>query len=285
MFRAVFPEEISLHILSFLDVRSLGRAQCVCKEWRELAGDDQLWRGLLRRLHQQTPPLGGSGKEALFRAGVLEVSGSEDELRRVMTIFFCTLKWNVHRRLECQFTEAPNAFLALEQRFGYPGMEKAHETERCRYTGPLSPGWSSSEEVTHVVPSNVPYGLPVRTVVTLGPGTSLPLAYLLKGEEAFSVEVYDVNLPPGYTLGYGSSINAWSPLFFLTRVQINDEAPAWVGRIPYSHFKFAKMSPTGQVTWETGVENNRFWSLQSWGGAYDSFARVLQDLPISFQER
>jgi F-box and WD-40 domain protein MET30 len=43
---AVFPAEISLRILSYLDAFSLGRAAQVSRRWRALADDDVLWKGM-----------------------------------------------------------------------------------------------------------------------------------------------------------------------------------------------------------------------------------------------
>mmetsp|Transcript_15658 Transcript_15658/g.29710 ORF Transcript_15658/g.29710 Transcript_15658/m.29710 type:complete len:255 (-) Transcript_15658:149-913(-) len=42
------------HILSFLDVRSLARAACVCKDLRKLAKDDTLWENLSSTLAPTT---------------------------------------------------------------------------------------------------------------------------------------------------------------------------------------------------------------------------------------
>lgn len=42
----VFPSEISLRILGYLDAISLGRAAQVSRKWRGLADDDVLWKGI-----------------------------------------------------------------------------------------------------------------------------------------------------------------------------------------------------------------------------------------------
>ncbi|KAG8821990.1 hypothetical protein FRC17_009689 [Serendipita sp. 399] len=43
---SVFPPEISLRILAYLDAISLGRAAQVSRKWRRLADDDTLWKGI-----------------------------------------------------------------------------------------------------------------------------------------------------------------------------------------------------------------------------------------------
>lgn len=46
VFAGLLPEELALNCLSFLDARSLCRAQRVSKSWQRLATDDQLWKGV-----------------------------------------------------------------------------------------------------------------------------------------------------------------------------------------------------------------------------------------------
>ncbi len=41
---AILPEEIQLHVLSFLDPKNLATSARCCHEWRRLAHDDSLWR-------------------------------------------------------------------------------------------------------------------------------------------------------------------------------------------------------------------------------------------------
>lgn len=43
---ALFPREVSLKVLSYLDAFSLGMAVQVSKDWKSLADDDLLWRGM-----------------------------------------------------------------------------------------------------------------------------------------------------------------------------------------------------------------------------------------------
>ncbi|KAH7889799.1 WD40 repeat-like protein [Phlebopus sp. FC_14] len=43
---AIFPREVSLKVLAYLDATSLCRAAQVSKQWRSLADDDILWRGI-----------------------------------------------------------------------------------------------------------------------------------------------------------------------------------------------------------------------------------------------
>lgn len=40
------PDELALRILGFLSPEELGRASCVCREWRRLASDQYLWNAL-----------------------------------------------------------------------------------------------------------------------------------------------------------------------------------------------------------------------------------------------
>lgn len=43
------PRDVSLIIMSYLDLPSLGRCCCVTKAWQRLCSDDQLWRELFKR--------------------------------------------------------------------------------------------------------------------------------------------------------------------------------------------------------------------------------------------
>jgi F-box/WD-40 domain protein MET30 len=43
---ALFPREVSLKVLSYLDAFSLGMAVQVSRDWKTLADDDLLWRGM-----------------------------------------------------------------------------------------------------------------------------------------------------------------------------------------------------------------------------------------------
>ncbi|PKC12496.1 WD40 repeat-like protein [Rhizophagus irregularis] len=45
-FLSLLPYELAIHILSFLDARTLGRAACVSKQWRKVSSDGSLWRNL-----------------------------------------------------------------------------------------------------------------------------------------------------------------------------------------------------------------------------------------------
>ncbi|RIA95530.1 WD40-repeat-containing domain protein [Glomus cerebriforme] len=45
-FLALLPYELAIHILSFLDARTLGRAACVSIQWRKVSSDGTLWRNL-----------------------------------------------------------------------------------------------------------------------------------------------------------------------------------------------------------------------------------------------
>jgi len=45
----LLPYELAIHILSFLDARTLGRAARVSKQWRKVSSDGSLWRNLFFR--------------------------------------------------------------------------------------------------------------------------------------------------------------------------------------------------------------------------------------------
>jgi hypothetical protein len=47
---SALPSELALHLLSFLDFRSILTCLAVCKSWRMLAGDNAVWRGLFERM-------------------------------------------------------------------------------------------------------------------------------------------------------------------------------------------------------------------------------------------
>lgn len=55
-FVATLPPELSLHIFSFLDSRDLGRCCCVCKQWRQFAEDDHLWKRQYEQIFKEALP-------------------------------------------------------------------------------------------------------------------------------------------------------------------------------------------------------------------------------------
>jgi hypothetical protein len=145
LFRGVFPKEVALHTLSFLESQDLGKAQLVCREWKELAGDDDLWQDLFTRAYKEPIPEGKSGKEACKMKSAKTI-GNKEKLQRVVTSFLCHLKWNTKRRLECTFPNEPTYSLIIERSFGPDrGTEKgfkgpADETEYYKYMARLRPG-------------------------------------------------------------------------------------------------------------------------------------------------
>eukprot|EP00128_Syssomonas_multiformis_P005723 Colp12_sorted_trinity150504_noHs@20677 len=51
------PEELAIHVLSYLDPRSLGRAAQVCKAWNRVLGDNSSWRKVCfsHRIYEPLP--------------------------------------------------------------------------------------------------------------------------------------------------------------------------------------------------------------------------------------
>ncbi|KAL7409209.1 quinon protein alcohol dehydrogenase-like superfamily [Mrakia frigida] len=76
---ALFPREVSLKVLSYLDAFSLGMAVQVSKDWKTLADDDLLWRGMCVQHIERKCTKCGWGLPLLERRRLrLEIDGQTD---------------------------------------------------------------------------------------------------------------------------------------------------------------------------------------------------------------
>ncbi|CDZ96894.1 Cdc4 and related F-box and WD-40 proteins [Phaffia rhodozyma] len=76
----LFPREVSLKVLSYLDAFSLGKAVQVSKHWRSLADDDFLWRGMCAQHIERKCTKCGWGLPLLERRRLrLEIDGHYED--------------------------------------------------------------------------------------------------------------------------------------------------------------------------------------------------------------
>lgn len=123
------PEEVSLHILSYLDLKQLKASSYICKEANRLTSDPMLWKALFHKMFNNKPL--PKGMSYPFACSALVPIKHFQELNRVMTVFLCTLKKDVTRRLECTFAGLPQ--LILEQRFhSAPPSHKLLQFRPCQ---------------------------------------------------------------------------------------------------------------------------------------------------------
>jgi len=296
---ARFPTEIKRHIFSFLEDKDLARVQCVCKEWKKLAGDDRLWEALFIRMYKEPVPQGKLVIEA-FRLKRAKIIGGEDALQNVVTTFLCTLKWNTKRRLECTFPNHPTYSMVIEQSFGPDRGTKMgirsdrpeDETEYYKYIGNHSPG-TDANLTFKASDQMIPHSLPICRSIVIITAEKKQLPYhawnivdvaRMSDSCYFSADIRGIDVGYGNTLGYFSDINNWKRPFTLTCVQGNEGKPVWTGLIPYSQFKFVKIDSAGKIKWEKDIieTRNRSWGPRSWGRPY-SFEEYLKAFPIEFK--
>jgi hypothetical protein len=270
------PPEMMSNVFYFLDTQSLGTFEQVSHYCKELAGDDVHWKKLFERIFKAEVPDGKLGKECLKNVKVLH---SDQLISKEVRIFLCYLKWEKKTRLECIFPGTTIPPLVIEQSFG-PNrgtmtgfLEPADETKNCIFLGnvgslklreiPLSI-WTNSDLIHRC--------------------TSFQSDVLLPEEEGFAnlgVVIKEVDVGYGNTLGYFSDINDWKEPFELFCVSRPDGHHIWTGMIPYSKFKFVKIDPKGNITWEN-ISGNRNWQEGSFWPLFLSLEEYLRRFPIRF---
>ena len=267
------PTELKPLILQFLDHKGICRMQSVSKEWCTNASADQLWLVLFQAKYPKDPlPTQGEAKKK-FKERILTIPIKDGfDLKRIVTSFFCNLKWNKKRELICIFPSAASYSLKICQSFGplrgtRAGFEGIpDEKENYEFTGPVSKSLTAHTIVTNHKNIQCPESLP-QTGIPLVLSTTYATAidpnedwHCLKSfitEGFVNAQINSIDVGYGNTLGYFSAINNWKSPFSLFCISDSETGePLWVGLIPYlEEFKFVSINSQGFVTWEKKPTN------------------------------
>lgn len=207
---SLFPREVSLRVLSYLDAISLGRAAQVSKLWRSLADNDLLWRNMCEQhIERKCEKCGwglprlresrGQSREPII---ALSATTSDQELREAAsTVSDGSLRRSV--------TAAANA-AALERRKGSDRVRKSEdscseEPNKKRARLPPSCGtrpWKAVYCERLAIERNWRYG---RYHVHVLRGHSETIMCL-----AFREKVTQLPYPVLITGGYDRTIRVWN---------------------------------------------------------------------------
>ncbi|WP_044882050.1 F-box protein [Neochlamydia sp. EPS4] len=76
------PDELLLHIFSFLQASDLLEAELTCHQWKNLAKEEALWKSLYVRYFKVIEPVGETYKESYFR-----LSKADHHWRKIDELF------------------------------------------------------------------------------------------------------------------------------------------------------------------------------------------------------
>lgn len=293
------PDDVINRILPLLNTKGLGRIQQVNKHFNLLAGNDVLWQALFLRVWNLEVPKGMLGKEALQKS----IIKNGDELRNKLVTFFCRQKWEKKTRLECTF---PNDSISADKRewsnqiinsmcpsatvptavfeIGFGPRRGTHrgfnsapadETKYLHFIGNINELLNAGGVLSLCGSKNIGNS-PLFTSFQ----SPIPLSDAMVFDHHFVANIEKLDVGYGNSLGYFSSINHWAEPFELFCVQGSNGIPKWTGRIPYSEFKFVKIDPNRNITWEN-IGQNRQWSPRRSGRPH-SWNEYLQKFPIRF---
>ncbi len=111
------------------------------------------------------------------------------------------------------------------------------------------------------------------------PKTEDKTALVSQGETSCVMDITGVDVGYGNTLAFFSSSNNWeTPIECTCRLGANG-SPIWRAEIPYSTFKFVKIGPQGEVTWESAIDRN--WQP---GNGNCSLSEHFEAFPIEFNQ-
>jgi hypothetical protein len=134
---------LDLYFLSFCDHKELRSLQGVSKQWRVLAGNDQLWRNLFKLYFQGEMLPQTRCKDAFKRRLPVRLKSTNALFKATLT-FLCCLKRDSKRLFVCSFPAEPSYSLNIVQGFGskrgtVEGFEIApDEIEYFQYVGEIS---------------------------------------------------------------------------------------------------------------------------------------------------
>jgi len=277
------PSEVMHRIFLLLnDFTSLGRAQQVSKDWLNLTENNALWQNLFKKYIPSADEVHRiTGKEALRNS----IIRNEKDFINTVTIFLCRWQWGKKTRLEClfpsssippnlrnkivpkeePFSNASDLTIVIEQILGcHPrrtqGFDEVHadKTQYYCFTGDMQPLFAHQNQGFSQLwlMNDAPYH-PHYTAFS----SQIPLPNGI-GCGFFEANIQDVDVGYGNTLGYFAAINQWKEPFelFCVSAPRGRSKWKWIGRIPYnSEFKFVKIDPNRNITWEN-ICKNRYWA-------------------------
>jgi hypothetical protein len=279
------PQELYPQIFFNLEFKDLCKLPFVSKGLKELFNQEEFWRNSFFTNFPNDRLLPNETAKKQFLARVSHILTDDQQLRKVVTSFFCDPKWNKKRELICTFPNEPTYFLKISQSFGpVRGTKEGSngDADETKYYKCLMPAYNKNKETENYITEEftqcpgtsynailghrpapldnnaIPLSITIKfackphTYGRLGPEIYIPHNYV-KGK------ITDVDVGFGNTLGYFSEINDWKRPFNLFCITDSDSnKPAWVGLIPlYVEFKFVSIDSKGVVAWERNTENLR----------------------------
>jgi hypothetical protein len=276
------PIDALNNIFSQLDIKSLGRIQCVSKDFYKIANNDVVWTNLFKNLFAND-----ASAEILGKRGVsCIIIRTQDELRKTAEAFWCRLKWGEKTRLECFFPDKSISPIFLEMGFGlshekgFKSYEEFRSSEANQIDCRIFLGDVNSLKKQRSSCSQVKSWIGASKLPRYEFSRSI---FLLKADvdeskriTPIEVEIKEVDVGYGNTLGYCSSINGWKEPFELCCVPGDRGQTMWIGRVPLNEeIKFVKIDSNGNSTWENHTGNRTFSSIGDWRFS-------LKEQPISF---
>jgi F-box domain len=264
-------KDITREILAYLDVKSLGRAEQVCTQWK-IYSDDNLWQGVFSRIFSFAVPKNMSGKEAMFKYGASPVKDRIELFKRYVS-FRCNLTLGKTKEFKCCTTNNETLF-SVKESFSSECKEVADETEICKLEeSGLNFFLMGTLFAISGSPLNQLVSLKLNDADTFVQVTILDSMLALFDKNNFtsirlnndafqSIVVKGVDVGKGNVLGYYSDVNNRKTPFKFSCVN-----GAWLGRMPpagevFTRSRFAKIGPKGEVTWEKA--DNRFCDSNGW---------------------
>lgn len=122
------PDEISIAIFRYLDLKELAKLAEVCKKWRILSSDDSLWKGaaLSYKITPQKGKIKAQVLKVLLQERVVEISDKK-ELMKMITALFKKSGKNKITALKYKSAINPRAFLyaVVSNEFKINGLQEA----------------------------------------------------------------------------------------------------------------------------------------------------------------
>lgn len=114
----ILPEELILHVFSFLEIRDLGTCSLVSKQWKRIAEDNGLWkRKLLKEIGFSSVAIseGNNIKKQLGEIAILSI----DKLIEKLNLFLNTICLHQNGEFNCHFPLlSGNSYIYIKLAFG-----------------------------------------------------------------------------------------------------------------------------------------------------------------------
>ena len=167
------PDECSIKVLSYLNVKEIGGSCLVSKEWRRLASDDKLWKQLFPGV---ALPAGVSAKEYFKNSYIVN---SRTEIKQRITKIADDLPSNEEATFECHFPNNPGCTISVKVGKVSGNSSSVPSTnEKCIFMGTLE-GTILREQVhdricSYSLPAAIPFTQPLHISSPIYCKTVLP---------------------------------------------------------------------------------------------------------------